>query len=60
MVVPAGAGIREAVFVASAGMAGGVAATVAVASRLAFVLVDAAGLVLTARWHRASARSEGD
>jgi uncharacterized membrane protein YbhN (UPF0104 family) len=58
--VPAGAGIREAVFVASAGMAGGVAATVAVASRLAFVLVDAAGLVLTARWHRASARSEGD
>ncbi|HKA85470.1 MAG TPA: lysylphosphatidylglycerol synthase transmembrane domain-containing protein [Acidimicrobiales bacterium] len=58
--VPAGAGIREAVFVATAGMAGGVAATVAVASRLAFVLVDAAGLVLTARWHRASPRSEVD
>jgi glycosyltransferase 2 family protein len=56
--VPAGAGIREAVFVASAGMAGGVAATVAVASRLAFVLVDAAGLVLTAHWHRASARND--
>ena len=33
--VPAGAGIREAVFVASSGMAGGVAATVAIASRLA-------------------------
>jgi hypothetical protein len=56
--VPAGAGIREAVFVASAGMAGGVAATVAVASRLVFVLVDAAGLVLTARWHRASPRND--
>jgi uncharacterized membrane protein YbhN (UPF0104 family) len=49
---PAGAGVREAVFVASAGMAGGVAATVAVASRLVFLLVDVAGLVATARWHR--------
>jgi glycosyltransferase 2 family protein len=56
--VPAGAGIREAVFVASSGMAGGVAATVAVASRLAFVLVDAGGLVLTARWHRATPRPD--
>jgi uncharacterized membrane protein YbhN (UPF0104 family) len=56
--VPAGAGIREAVFVASSGMAGGVAATVAVASRLAFVLVDVAGLVLTARWHRAAGRRQ--
>jgi hypothetical protein len=46
------------VFVASAGMAGGVAATVAIASRLAFVLVDAAGLVLTAHWHRASPRND--
>jgi glycosyltransferase 2 family protein len=56
--VPAGAGIREAVFVASSGMAGGVGATVAVASRLAFVLVDAGGLVLTSRWHRASPRAD--
>jgi glycosyltransferase 2 family protein len=56
--VPAGAGVREAVFVASSGMAGGVAATVAIASRLAFVLVDVAGLVLTAHWHRASPRNE--
>ena len=56
--VPAGAGVREAVFVASSGMAGGVAATVAIASRLAFVLVDVAGLVLTARWHRASPRND--
>jgi hypothetical protein len=54
--VPAGAGVREAVFVASAGMPGGVAATVAVASRLAFLLVDVAGLALTARWHRRSPR----
>jgi glycosyltransferase 2 family protein len=58
--VPAGAGVREAVFVASSGMAGGVAATVAVASRLAFVLVDVAGLVLTARWHRTAPRRTGD
>ena len=56
--VPAGAGIREAVFVASSGMTGGVAATVAVTSRLVFVLVDAGGLVLTARWHRASPRPD--
>jgi glycosyltransferase 2 family protein len=56
--VPAGAGIREAVFVTSSGMAGGVAATVALASRLAFVLVDAGGLVLTSRWHRASPRPD--
>ncbi|MGH9113638.1 MAG: lysylphosphatidylglycerol synthase transmembrane domain-containing protein [Acidimicrobiales bacterium] len=54
--VPAGAGIREAVFVASAGMPGGVAATVAVASRLVFLLVDVGGLGLTARWHRSPPR----
>jgi glycosyltransferase 2 family protein len=54
--VPAGAGVREAVFVAASGMPGGLAATVAVASRLAFVVVDVAGLVLTARWHRARPR----
>ncbi|HZA77793.1 MAG TPA: lysylphosphatidylglycerol synthase transmembrane domain-containing protein [Acidimicrobiales bacterium] len=57
--VPAGAGVREAVFVAASGMPGGLAATVAVASRLAFVLVDVAGLVLTARWHRAAPRLSG-
>jgi hypothetical protein len=54
--VPAGAGIREAVFVASAGMSSGVAATVAVASRLVFLLVDVCGLASTAWWHRPSAR----
>ncbi len=54
--VPAGAGIREAVFVASAGMSSGVAATVAVASRLVFLLVDVGGLALTAWWHRMPTR----
>jgi hypothetical protein len=39
-------------------MPGALAATVAVASRLAFVLVDAGGLLLTARWHRASPRPD--
>jgi uncharacterized membrane protein YbhN (UPF0104 family) len=54
--VPAGAGIREAVFVASAGMSSGVAATVAVASRLVFLLVDVGGLASTVWWHRPSVR----
>lgn len=50
--VPAGAGVREAVFVAAAGMPAGVAATVAVASRLLFLLVDVGGAVVTAPLHR--------
>jgi uncharacterized membrane protein YbhN (UPF0104 family) len=41
--VPAGAGVREAVFVAASGLPAGLALTVAVTSRLAFVLVDLAG-----------------
>jgi hypothetical protein len=40
--VPAGAGVREAVFVATSGLDPGVALTVAVTSRLAFVVVDLA------------------
>jgi len=52
--VPAGAGVREAVFVASCGLPAGVGATVAVGSRLAFLLVDVAGAALTAPWHRRS------
>jgi glycosyltransferase 2 family protein len=58
--VPAGAGIREAVFVASSGLPGGVAATVAVASRMVFLLVDVGGLVLTARWHRVAPRAAAE
>jgi glycosyltransferase 2 family protein len=41
--VPAGAGVREAVFVATAGIPGGLAAAVAIATRICFVLVDGAG-----------------
>src|SRR5262245_33092304 len=48
--VPAGAGIREATFVALAGLSVGVAATVAVAGRLLFVVVDVLGALLTAPW----------
>jgi hypothetical protein len=55
--VPAGAGVREAVFVASAGLPSGIGATIAVGSRLAFLLADVAGLALTAPWHRRSAAS---
>ncbi len=41
--VPAGAGLREAIFGASAGLPTGLAVTVAVASRLLFVLADGLG-----------------
>jgi uncharacterized membrane protein YbhN (UPF0104 family) len=45
--VPGGVGVREAAFVAAAGsLDPGIAATVAVAARLAFVLVDAGGAAL--------------
>ena len=50
--VPAGAGIREAVFLASSGLPAGVGATIAIGSRLAFLLVDVAGVAATAPWHR--------
>lgn len=50
--VPAGAGVREAVFVAASGLPVGLGATVAIGSRLAFLLVDVVGLAVTAPWHR--------
>jgi hypothetical protein len=50
--VPAGAGVREAVFVAASGLPAGIGATIAVGSRLAFLLVDVAGAALTVPWHR--------
>jgi hypothetical protein len=50
--VPAGAGVREAVFVASSGLPVGIGATVAIGSRLCFLLVDVAGAAVTAPWHR--------
>lgn len=50
LVVPApgGLGVREAVFVAAAGLPAGVGAATAVAARLAFVAVDAAGAAVSA------------
>jgi uncharacterized membrane protein YbhN (UPF0104 family) len=50
--VPAGAGIREAVFIASSGLPAGMGATIAIGSRLVFLLVDVAGVALSAPWHR--------
>ncbi len=50
--VPAGAGVREAVFVASSGLPAGIGATIAIGSRLVFLTVDVAGAALTAPWHR--------
>ncbi|HEX6236665.1 MAG TPA: lysylphosphatidylglycerol synthase transmembrane domain-containing protein [Acidimicrobiales bacterium] len=50
--VPAGAGVREAVFLAASGLPAGLAATVAVGGRLVFLLVDVGGALVTAPWHR--------
>ena len=44
---PAGAGVREAVFIAVSGLAAGPAVAVAVASRLIFVVVDVVGALLS-------------
>jgi uncharacterized membrane protein YbhN (UPF0104 family) len=52
--VPAGAGVREAVFVAASGLPAGLGATIAVGSRLVFLVVDVAGAALTTPWHRRS------
>jgi uncharacterized membrane protein YbhN (UPF0104 family) len=46
--IPAGAGVREAVFVAASGLPAGLGATIAIASRLAFVLVDGLGAAVCA------------
>ena len=61
--VPGGIGVREATFVALAGtIPKGVGATVAIAARLCFMLVDAAGATLGAmfwrRWPRATHATE--
>lgn len=52
--IPAGAGVREAVFVAASGLPAGIGATVAIASRLAFILVDAVGAAAAAPYVRRS------
>jgi glycosyltransferase 2 family protein len=50
--VPAGAGVREAVFLAASGLPAGLGATVAIGGRLAFLVVDVAGAAVTGPWHR--------
>lgn len=65
--VPAGGGVREAVFLALAGLPAGVGAATAIAARLLFVAVDAGGAGLAsltaggARWRagRAARRDGG-
>ncbi|HKE72616.1 MAG TPA: lysylphosphatidylglycerol synthase transmembrane domain-containing protein [Acidimicrobiales bacterium] len=52
--VPAGAGVREAVFIASSGLPAGLGATIAIGSRLVFLVVDVAGAAISAPWHRSS------
>jgi uncharacterized membrane protein YbhN (UPF0104 family) len=44
--VPGGIGVREAAFTATAGLTAGIGATVAVAARIAFMLVDVIGALL--------------
>jgi hypothetical protein len=51
---PAGAGVREAVFVATSGLDPGLAVTVAVTARLAFVTVDLVGAAVAASRLRAT------
>jgi uncharacterized membrane protein YbhN (UPF0104 family) len=53
--VPAGAGVREAAFVAASGLPAGLALTVAVTSRLAFVVVDLVGALVAAATQRHAA-----
>ena len=56
--VPAGAGVREAVFVASSGLSPALGATVAIGSRLVFLVADVLGVALTAPWHRRPAGTQ--
>ncbi len=50
--VPAGAGVREAVFIAACGLPDGIDATVAIAARVAFILVDGVGGLVALPWIR--------
>lgn len=54
--VPGGVGVREAAFVAASGLDPGVAAAVAVVSRVLFVLVDTVGAGLGSTWLARTAR----
>ena len=44
--VPAGAGVREAVFIAASGLDHGLGATVAVATRVLFIIADGGGAAI--------------
>jgi len=50
--VPAGAGVREAVFIAASGLPGALGATVAVATRVLFIVVDGGGAALASLFLR--------
>jgi uncharacterized membrane protein YbhN (UPF0104 family) len=50
--VPAGAGVREAVFIAASGMDHGLGATVAVATRVLFIIADGGGAGVAAPFLR--------
>jgi uncharacterized membrane protein YbhN (UPF0104 family) len=59
--IPGGLGVREAAFVGLAGgLSSGIAATVAIAARLSFMLVDGAGALLAGvALRRGSMRRKG-
>jgi len=54
--VPAGAGVRETVFIATSGLPSELGATVAVAARVLFIIADAGGAALGAAYLRRVAR----
>ncbi len=53
--VPAGAGVREAVFLAASGLPSSLGATVAVATRVLFIVVDLGGAAISAPFVRRGA-----
>lgn len=55
--VPAGAGIREVVFVLVSGLAGGPAVAVAAVCRIMFVAIDAVGGIASLLWLRVTRKS---
>jgi uncharacterized membrane protein YbhN (UPF0104 family) len=54
--VPAGAGVREAVFIAASGLDHGLGATVAVATRVLFIIADGGGAAVAAPFLRRRSR----
>jgi uncharacterized membrane protein YbhN (UPF0104 family) len=56
--VPAGAGVREAVFIAASGLDHGLGATVAVATRVLFIIADGGGAAVAAPFLRRTRAAE--